>query len=396
VKILFLYADDTYFWRNRLGLAAEARQQGLETVLMAPVSDYRAEIEKEDVRVIPWGLSRRNLNPAREFRPFLEVIRVYRRERPDIVQSETLKAILHGGLAARLTGHVPSVNVLCGLGAIFVRLDLKTKLIRWLLLRLLSAIFSGSNTRVVFQNDCDRDLLVGMKVVAREQTYVTPGNGVKVERFVPVPEPEGTPVVLLPGRMLWEKGVGDFVATAEALRKAGVHARFVLVGAPDADNPGCIPESQLRNWHESGVVEWWGSQADMPSIYARSALVCLPSYYGEGLPNVLAEAGASGRAVVACDIPGCRQAVRHGENGLLVPPRDPEALGEAIRLVLADSDLRRRLGASGRQRAVEEFSHARIVNQILGIYRELLGNKWPTREKAVERCQLESEHLVPS
>ena len=134
----------------------------------------------------------------------------------------------------------------------------------------------------------------------------------------------------------------------------------------------------------------------MPSVYAQSTLVCLPSYYGEGLPNVLAEAGASGRAVVATDIPGCRQAVSHGANGLLVPVRDPEALGAAIKQLLADRDLRGQLGAAGRQRAVQEFSHATIVSKMLGIYRGLLGEKWPSEGglSLTTRCRTKTSSIA--
>jgi len=377
LKILFLYADDTYFWRNRLGLASAAKDQGFEVVMMAPISNYRSEIEKEGVHVIPWNLSRRSTNPLRELRSFLEVISIYRRERPDIVQHETLKAIMHGGMASRLTGQIPSINVICGLGSIFTRADLKMGIIRRVLLQILSAIFNSPSAQVVFQNDNNRDLLLKTRTIRAEQAHVTPGNGVGVDRFTPQPEPEGTPIVLLPSRMLWEKGVGEFVAAAKDLREKGVLGRFVLVGAPDPDNPACISEDQLLSWDRSGIVEWWRHRDDMPAVYSKATLICLPSYYGEGLPNVLAEAGASGRAVVTTDVPGCRQAVSHEVNGLLVPARNSKALSAAIQRLLGDTELRRRLGSMGRERAVREFSHATIVRSMLGIYRGLLNGKWP-------------------
>ena len=389
MKILFLYADDAYFWRNRLGLAAEATDHGFEVVLMAPLSNYRSEIEKVGVRVIPWALSRKSINPFRELWSLFEVIKVHLQERPDIVQHETLKAIVHGGVAARLLGGVPSVNIICGLGAIFSRADRKLRLIRWLLLRILTFAFANHQTRVAFQNAFDMRDFVRMGIIRDEQAFVSPGNGVRVERFMPKPETGGTPIVVLPARMLWEKGVGEFVEAAKELKARGFAARFVLVGTPDTDNPGCIPEEQLRAWERSGVVEWWGQRSDMPEVYAQSTLVCLPSFYGEGLPNVLAEAGASGRAVVATDIPGCRQAVEHDVNGLIVPARDAKALAHAIERLLKDGELRRRLGAMGRERAVKEFSHETIVKQMIGIYRELLGEKWPKGRAAETESKVE-------
>jgi len=381
MKIIFLYADDVYFWRNRLGLACEAKAQGFDVVLMAPFSNYRSEIEREGIRVIPWNVSRKSVNPLRELRSLLEVAKIYRQARPDIVRQDTIKAIFRGRMSARLTAQIPSVSIVCGLGAIFTRSSMKMKLLRNIVMRILSAAFRAKNIRVVFLNGDNRDTLLTGKTVEPEQIEVVPGTGIRAERFIPQPEPPGPPIVLLPARMLWEKGVGEFVAAANELRTKGVGARFVLAGAPDADNPGCISEEQLRAWDSSGVVEWWGPRNDMPAVYAQSTLVCLPSY-AEGLPNVLAEAGACARAVVTTDVTGCRQAVAHEVNGLLVPARDAKALGAAIERLLADGVLRRRLGAMGRERAVNEFSHTTIVSQMLRIYRELLEGKWPTSESA--------------
>lgn len=225
-------------------------------------------------------------------------------------------------------------------------------------------------------NDDNRNLLLKSGAVRDGQVGVIPGVGVCAERFVERPEPDGVPIVLLPSRMLWEKGVREFVAAANELREKGISARFVLAGTPDEHNPGFIPEGQLKDWVRSGAVEWWGHCSDMPSIYAKSTIVCLPSY-GEGLPNVLTEAGASGRAVVATDVPGCRDVIRHEANGLLVPPRDATALAAAIRRLLEDTALRRRLGSVGRQRAVHEFSHEVIMASTLSLYEAALGGRWP-------------------
>jgi glycosyltransferase involved in cell wall biosynthesis len=381
MKILYLYAYEAYFWRNRLDLACEAKTQGFDVVLMTPCGSYRSEIEKRGIRVIPWKVSRKSVNPVRELVSLLEVARVYRREHPDIVQHEALKAVLHGGVAARFTSKAPCVSIICGLGSIFARDAMKMKILRGIVVQALAFVFSTRNARVIVLNDDNRNTLMESKSVKPGQIEVVPGPGISIERFTPQPEPPGTPIVLLPGRMLWEKGIAEFVEAAEDLRGKGISARFVLVGEPDADNPGCISEEQLRSWDRSGAVEWWGQRNDMPAIYAQCTVVCLPSY-AEGLPNVLAEAGACARAVVTTDVPGCRQAVSHGVNGLLVPAKDPKALGAAIERLLKDSSLRQRLASRGRERAVKEFSHTTIVNQMLGIYGELLDGKWPSRRPA--------------
>jgi glycosyltransferase involved in cell wall biosynthesis len=177
--------------------------------------------------------------------------------------------------------------------------------------------------------------------------------------------------------MLWGKGVGEFVAAVRILQEQGVSARFVLVGDSDPANPAAIPLAQLHAWMESGLVEWWGHRTEMATVLVQANLICLPSHYGEGVPKVLIEAGACARAIVTTDATGCREVVRDGENGLLVPVRDPEALARAIITLLNDPPLRARMGARGRAIVVEEFSQEKVLGETLSVYRELLGSRWP-------------------
>jgi glycosyltransferase involved in cell wall biosynthesis len=171
--------------------------------------------------------------------------------------------------------------------------------------------------------------------------------------------------------MLRDKGVVEFVDAARSLRKAGVIARFVLVGETDPGNPTAIKIEQLRYWADSGDIEWWGLRSNMQDVLVQSHVVCLPSLR-EGVPKVLIEAAACGRAIVTTDAPGCREIVRNGENGLLVPVRDSKALAEALRLLIENVELRASMGQKGREIAVEEFSVQRVVDETLGVYRELL------------------------
>ena len=199
---------------------------------------------------------------------------------------------------------------------------------------------------------------------------LVPGAGVDIDAFTPTPEPTGTPVVMLPARLLWDKGVGEFVDAARMLKEDGVDARFVLVGDTDLGNRAGVPRDLLDEWREEGAVELWGHRADMPTVYAQANLVCLPSYR-EGLPKTLLEAAAAGRAIVTTDVTGCRDAVADGKTGVLVPPRDPFALAAAIKALLENPDRCRAYGAAGRSRVEREFS-TRIINpQIIGIYRAL-------------------------
>jgi len=362
---------------------------------MTRAGEFLSRLEKQGFRVIPWTISRRSLNPLRELHSFLQVLWVYRLEEPDVVHHVALKPVVYGGLAVRLRGAPPSVNTVTGLGPVFTNSSFSMRILRRLLTSALKAVFGAQNCRVVLQNEDDQRQLVNHRVTVREKTALVQGFGVDTTNFLPLPEESSVPLVMLPARMLWEKGVREFVAAAEQLRKKTVPARMVLVGAPDLNNPGCIPEEQLRKWVDSGAVEWWGHHDNMPSVLCQAHIVCLPSYR-EGFPKVLLEAGACGRAVITTDVPGCRQAVSHEVNGLLVPPRDSKALGDAIERLLVDPVLRQRLAAKGRERAVKEFSCERIVGQIMHIYRGLLGEKWPWAEGTFLRGEMQGSGLVRS
>lgn len=385
MKLLFLTTEDSTFWSHRLALARKLRDQGVEVVIMIRSGEFRSRLEEEGFRVIPWNISRKSLNPFREFRSFCEVWKSYRGERPDIVHQIALKPIVYGCLAARLCGGMPSVSTVTGLGPVFIRTNLMNGVLRSVLVKVLRLCFGAESSRVIFQNRDDRELFVTTKIAGAAVTSVVPGFGVNTEQFAPRPEPAGEFVVMLPARLLWEKGVREFVDAARVLRRSGAAVRMVLVGAPDPNNPGCIPERQIREWAGSGDVEWWGHQEDMPGALERSHLVCLPSYR-EGLPKVLLEAGACGRAVVTTDVTGCREVVRNEVNGLLVPPRNSVALAAAIRRLLEDSKLRRRLAAEGRLRVEREFSSQVILGKMLDLYGEILGGKWPARPATGERA----------
>jgi len=392
LKILFLVTEDWFFWGHRLRIAQTLRGTGIEVLVMTHLSQLRGAMEKEGFRVVPWRISRGSLNPFRELYALLQVIAVYRTEKPDLVHHVALKPILYGGVAARLCGRPKSVNAVAGLGHVFTTSSWKMRQLRRLVLASLRWILKSDNTKTIFENYDHQNLLLNGGIVSSHQTLVIRGVGVNTKEFLPHSEPNGLPVVMLAARMLWEKGVGEFVTAASLLREQGVSARFVLVGKPDLDNPTSIPEKQLRAWVESGVVEWWGHRNDMPAVLAQSNLVCFPSH-GEGLPTILIEAAACGRAIVCTDVPGCREVVRHDDNGLLVPVRDAPALARALNTLIINRGLRSRMGARGREIAVREFAVEFFLAGMMAVYRELLGPRWlnpasavPSRSGANSSC----------
>ena len=330
--------------------------------------EERQRIESAGIRVLPLEIDRCGMNPFKETISVIRLARLLRREQPDLVHLVALKPVLLGNLAARLAGVRRRVSAVAGMGFLFTgekRGGMLAPLVRWLL----GMALRGS--RVIVQNPDDARLLQEGLGVPAEDMELIRGAGVDLRAFRPRPEPSGTPVVMLPSRLLWDKGVAEFVEAARRLRAEGADARFVLVGEPDLGNPASVDERKVRSWEEEGVVEWGGYKKDMARILPRAHVVCLPSYR-EGLPKALSEAAACGRPIVTCDVPGCREVVEQGGNGELVPPRDAEALAQAIQDLLLDREKRLRYGRAGRERAERVFGQDCVNEATLGIYRQLL------------------------
>lgn len=369
-KLLFLVTEDWYFCSHRLPLACAARDAGFEVSVATRIRAHGEKITAAGLHLIPLGLQRSGRNPWRELAAIGEIARIYRRIAPDIVHHVAMKPVLYGSLAAKLAGVPAVVNALAGMGYVFTSSKPSAKLLRPLIT--LALRFLLKNGRVILQNPDDRAALIAAGVLKEEQVRLIRGSGVDTAVFQFSPEPDkAPPLVVLPARMLWDKGVGEFVAAAQILKQDGVNARFALAGERDPDNPADIPLAQLQAWHESGNVEWLGKQEDMQSLLAQANIVCLPSYR-EGLPKALLEAASCGRAIVATDVPGCREAVHHHENGLLVPARNAAALAAALRLLIENPSLRRQFGLRGREMAEQEFSVEKVIAETLALYRELL------------------------
>ncbi len=375
-RILFVDNDINSFYSYRIEVALAARDSGFEVHVAAPEGKAAEILRAKGLRYHPIPMTRSGLAPWKEFSTISTLFRLYRRVRPDLVHHLRLKPVLYGGLAA-YGARVPAVvGLLTGLGYVFIAESRRARVMRELVVFGSKIAFRHANQRIVFQNPDDQGVFIQNRILPAAQTVLIKGSGVDVNTYVPTPEPEGVPVVVLASRMLRDKGVIEFVEAARELREAGVSARFVLVGDTDPGNPTAVSAEQLQAWADEGVIEWWGHRNDMREVLSQSNIVCLPSLR-EGVPKVLIEAAACGRAIVTTDAPGCREIVREGENGLLVPVRDSKALADALRLLIESAPLRALMAAKGREIAVDEFSVERVVNETLGVYRELLAASGP-------------------
>ena len=376
--LLFAVNEAFFFVSHRLPIALEAQQQGYDVHIAAPgdnvwaPQDYSVSaLEAHGLTYHEIPISRRGTRPIQELRTFLALFGLYRRLRPDIVHHLTIKPNLYGGIAARLAGVPGVVYAITGLGQMFVATRGPLRLVRPMVLSLMRFAFGHRNARVIVQNTSDRAFLIDNGVAQMNATVLIQGSGVDLELFKPAAEAAGEPVVILPSRLIWEKGIQEFVDAAKQLQREGITARFALIGNTHSSNPRAVPEATLRGWADDGIVEWWGRREDMPEIMAQSHIVCLPSKYGEGVPKVLLEAAAAGRAIVATDTPGCREVIEDGVEGLLVAPGDSAALATALRRLIERPGERKAMGAAGRDRAVADLDIDQVVARTLAIYGEL-------------------------
>ena len=369
-KILFTANTGWYLYNFRLPLARFLRDRDVDVVMVSPRDAYVPRMEAEGFRCVELKLDRRSINPFRELLVVMRLARIYGDERPAAVHHFTAKCVLYGTLAAKLSGVRAVVNSLTGLGHVFMGTGWKARVLRPIVTWFYRNVLTARRVRVVFQNPDDLRTFTDSRLVVPDRTILIRGSGVNLERFAPRPgEPEGVPapVVLFAARLTREKGVYELVEAARILKAKGVKATFQLAGSPDPGNPSSIQESVLARWRREGAVDLLGHVEAVDDLMAEATLVVLPTYR-EGVPRTLLEAAAMGKPIVATDVPGCREAVIHGVNGLLVPARDPQALADAIERLLRDADLRARMGRAGRQKMVLEFDDQEVARRTANVY----------------------------
>ena len=368
MKVLLFANTDWYIYNFRLALAKELQAQGNEVILISPPGEFHDQLQANGFEWIPFPLSRKGTNPLNELKTLWKLTRLYYRIKPDIVHHFTIKPVIYGSLAAQLLGIKGIINSITGLGHLFIDTSFITRIILGftkILYRL-----SLHRSQVIFENPEDQNTFIKNRFIKPEQSHLILGTGVNVDIFFPVKSGNEIPLVLLASRLLATKGLKEFVDAAYILKQRGLRARFAIAGTPDPGNPASISPEQIAAWEESDAVEIWGWQSDMPSILAQTDIFCLPSYR-EGVPSALLEACASALPIVATNVPGCRDVVVHGINGLLVPPQNSQALADALETLIINPDLRAQMGRSGRQFALEKFSLDKIIQQTLAVYPKL-------------------------
>jgi glycosyltransferase involved in cell wall biosynthesis len=352
---------------HRFAIVQEARKRGWEThILAGPRTDQRdhtAAAEFTDlgcvIHEIEMSRSGRHLREL--WRTVRSITNVYRGIRPDLVHHISPKMVLLGSVSARRTGVPAVVNAISGLGFMFTDTGAGSRLRGLGGLALYAFALRHENQVIIVQNERDLRALQGLHVPATTRFVRFFGSGVDLQRFRTTEFPSGAPIVILPARMLTDKGILVFCEAASILKSNGIQVRMVLCGPLDIENPGGVSLTDMEALTASGAVEWWGQRANMPEVLAQATIVALPSHYAEGLPLALAEAAAAGRPIITTDLPGCRDTVIQGESGLLIPPRDAPALADAITVIVRDRSRALQMGAAGRKLAESRFGLTEVV-----------------------------------
>lgn len=371
-RVLYVGNDAQHFISHRQPIALGVYAAGYQVhVAFPPHPEAQAALDA-NFTYHPIPLTRQGLAPLQEIKTFQQILQVYRNVRPQLVHQFTIKPVIYGSLASRWLRIPAVVSSMTGTGMLFANSDTKTRLLRFGATRAFRIALQHQNMRLIVQNPDDAAIFRDNKLVPPALIRVIRGSGVDMRAFNPQPFPSPPIVITLAARMIWQKGIGEYIEVARRFQREGIEAQFWLVGDSDEGQRGSIPRAQLEAWHDEGLVVWHGFRSDIASVYAASHIICLPSYYREGVPKSLIEAAAAGRPIVTTDSAGCREVVSHGQNGLLVPPKDVDALDAALRQLVQAPEQLPQMGQRGREIAVEQFSLAYVTEQILAVYREVL------------------------
>ncbi len=368
-SLMFVVNNPAFFLSHRLPIALAAKEQGYDVSVATMDGPAVEAIKAQGLTHYVLPMSRSGMNPLAELKTLYAIYRLFKIVEPDVVHLVTIKPVLYGGIAARLAGVKGVVSAISGLGFIFTREHKGTDWVRLVTEQLYRFALGHRNSRVIFQNRNDRDILGRIGAVRDEQVVMIRGSGVDLDHYAAKPEPALPIKVIFVARLLKDKGVEEYVEAARMSQRDGRPYQWIVVGNPDPGNPASVTEQEAESWRDT--VQWLGERSDIAELYADSHIVVLPSYR-EGLPKSLVEAAACGRAVVTTDVPGCRDAIEAEQTGVLVPVRDAKALYDAVCDLAENSEKRQQMGCAGRELALEAFDIRKVVQTHLDIYQSLL------------------------
>lgn len=376
-KTVILAANtDWYLYNFRKNLAQLLMEKGFQVAVVCPMGEYVPELTRLGCSHADWQVGRKSISPIKETQSIRQLKRIYQEISPVLIHQHTLKSVIYGNIAARGSG-IAVVNSIPGRGYIYSSSSLRAKLIRPILDTLLGYALNYPQQRILFENRADMHYFLDQGFIPQESAHLVKSVGVDHLVFKPTePPPFDRFTVGFAGRMLWDKGAGTFVEAAKIIHKLNPRIRMLLIGAPDPGNPGSISVEQLKSWVSDDIIEWIEWRKHMPEVYAGLHVLAYPTSYAEGVPTVLLEAGASARALIASDTPGCREVIEDGISGYLIPENDAKTLAEKILSLSQSEKDYHRIRKYAYEKIIRNFSKELVNDQTFVVYQELLGKNW--------------------
>jgi glycosyltransferase involved in cell wall biosynthesis len=388
MKIIYSTNTSWSLFNNRRPQIKSTLKQNWQVGCVCSKGPFLEQIRKFGVNKIFLLLNyKKNVDLISDLLLFFEFYRIYRKWKPEIVHQFSIKPVIYGTIAARLTKVPIIVNTIPGLGYVFTRTEMKRKILR-IIVSLLYKISAKLCDFIFFQNEDDKRLFINHKIVSHGKTLVVPGSGVDTQYYSQdrinkkiineakkeLKHKPNQIVILMASRMLYDKGIAELVECSSRIKEKKPEVRFILAGPLDTGNPAHIPLQVIEKWEEENKIEYLGRRQDIRELIAMSDIVVLPSYR-EGKPRFLLEAMSMGKPIITTDVPGCRDTVENGLNGILVPMKDVESLFNAVLKLVNDVELRRKMGEKSRKKAEREFDEKIVVDQTMEIYSQFIKQK---------------------
>lgn len=380
-KVVVVSNSSWSIFNYRLNLIKSLIKNDFEVSLIAPSDEYYSKLKDEGYQIYEIFMNNKGINPIDDLRIIFELANLYKRIRPDVVLHFTIKPNIYGTIASNFL-NIPAVNNITGLGTIFIKDNLITKVVK-----VLYKLSFSHAAKVFFQNKDDYNLFVQENLVDKNICEVIPGSGIDVEKFKPVRSKKRDNVVkfLLISRMLWVKGVGEYVRAAQIIKQKYSNVEFQLLGFTDVDNPTAISKAQINEWTKAGYVTYLGYATDVRDFIAKADCVVLPSYR-EGAPRSLLESASMGKPIITTNVPGCKEIVEHGVNGLLCNVRDVRDLADKIEKMINLSKKERDLmGKKGREKILKEFDERIVINKYLKTIKRISKESFYNKRKCFKK-----------
>lgn len=373
-KVVIAGNTSWYLANFRLTLMKRLLKENYEVIAYAPLDKYTRNLEESGIRFAPMYIDNNGTNPLRDFFLLLQMYRFLKKEAPLVYLGYTVKPNVYGGIVCKLL-NIPTVLNIAGLGTVFVKNTWITGIVKKLY-----ALGLKKSKKVFFQNKDDKDLFLKLGLVKSTQTELLPGSGVNINHFKPMQneykKESDRFIFLLLGRLLWDKGVGEYVEAGKLLKSSHKNVEFWVLGFLQATNPNGISRQQLNDWVSEGLIRYLGDSDDVRTVISQADCVVLPSYYREGVPRSLLEAASMGKPIITTDSVGCREVVDDGRTGYLCKPRDSYELAKSmIKILTLSSEKRHQMGLRAREKMRYEFNEEYVINKYLDAIHDISFSK---------------------